>query len=259
MNRYPFAYPLHPANVSILVIGVVASLIIHFIGTNLALFSIINPISNVTGEYLWVFFSLIADTRLLVALLLIFIAKHFHIVWAYLLMLIPGAFLTQGVKIYLGFDRPARVIEPEQINIIGETLLHDAFPSGHTTTIFALLALILASNIKPSLKSISVIIASCSGVSRIAVGAHWPIDVLTGASLGIGLGLIAVLLLNRFPILYKPSLRAQQIVSILCLSFAVSVFFRNFDPFADFLFLEYSVTVCIILWGLWFFPKTNTI
>lgn len=255
MNNYPFAYPTHPANKVILIIGLLASLLIYLLNMNVTLFSAFNQLSLYTGEHFWVFFSLIADTRLLIALLSLFIIKHTQIVWAYLFMLIPGSIITQGIKIATDVDRPAGVFEPNHIHIIGETLLYDAFPSGHTTTIFALLALILASKIKPSLKILSVIIACCSGLSRIAVGAHWPIDVLSGASLGIALGMIAIFLLNHFPQLYKPSLRAQQLISVICLSFAVSVFFRDFDPFAHFLFLEYSITVCIIIFSIWCFPK----
>ena len=59
----------------------------------------------------------------------------------------------------------------------------NSMPSGHTAVSFAGLVMIgmLAPKYKPLTWTLAVLIA----VSRIAVGAHWPSDVLFGAFIGM--------------------------------------------------------------------------
>jgi undecaprenyl-diphosphatase len=68
------------------------------------------------------------------------------------------------------------------IHVVGEPLYRFAFPSGHTATAFfasTFLVLLLGRRFAPTF-----VLAAAIGLSRIAVGAHFAIDVLTGAALG---------------------------------------------------------------------------
>jgi membrane-associated phospholipid phosphatase len=63
---------------------------------------------------------------------------------------------------------------------------YDAFPSGHTATIFAAAASIADSYPEKWVSYAAYGTATLVGVSRIMESAHWPSDVFVGAIIGIG-------------------------------------------------------------------------
>lgn len=62
---------------------------------------------------------------------------------------------------------------------------HDAFPSGHTASVFAT-ATVIAEQYKEHqiVPIIAYSLATCAGLSRMTKGAHWASDVLVGAAIG---------------------------------------------------------------------------
>lgn len=92
-----------------------------------------------------------------------------------------GSIVVQIIKNYFDRERPARKIE--DIQILGPKLQFSSFPSGHTMSAFAL-AVILSERY-PFLSLFLYLIAFLVGISRIYVGAHYPLDVLVGCFLGI--------------------------------------------------------------------------
>lgn len=72
----------------------------------------------------------------------------------------------------------------------------NAFPSGHTTLLFA-----LAGALWRDYRGTAILVGIIGlfvGLSRIAVGVHWPIDILGGALLGSAIGVGAYLIAQRF-------------------------------------------------------------
>lgn len=119
-----------------------------------------------------------------------------------------GVLFSQGGKRYFDVMRPAGVLEAGSFQQIGQKLYVHAFPSGHTTTAFLVAAvLILAwprddSRGRAALVFLSI--AALIGLSRIAVGAHWPLDVLTGAVGGWITGSLGVWLSGRLRFWQRP-------------------------------------------------------
>jgi undecaprenyl-diphosphatase len=68
-----------------------------------------------------------------------------------------------------------------------------SFPAGHAATAFA--GATLLSYVAPRLTPLFATLAVAIGFSRVYVGDHYPSDVLAGAVLGAGVGLVAVGLL----------------------------------------------------------------
>jgi undecaprenyl-diphosphatase len=85
--------------------------------------------------------------------------------------------------------RPFYVLPESQVNLLFYKPTDSSFPSNFTTMLFALAVPILFQNRKMGL--ILLAIALGGGFSRVYVGIHYPLDVLTGAGLGIFTGVFA--------------------------------------------------------------------
>lgn len=130
-----------------------------------------------------------------------------------------GVLFSQGGKRYFDVMRPAGVLEAGSFQQIGQKLYVHAFPSGHSTTAFLVAAvLILAwprdhSRGRAALVFLSL--AALIGLSRIAVGAHWPLDVLVGAAGGWIAGGLGVWLSGRMRFWERPGgIRAMATIAV---------------------------------------------
>ena len=112
-----------------------------------------------------------------------------------------SAIVSATLKNYFDLPRPAGVLVDGSFYRLGEPLLHNAFPSGHTLTAFAIATALYFSCDKDKRKPMLLLfgIASLVGLSRNAVGAHWLTDVLGGAGFGIWCGMLGALIANKIP------------------------------------------------------------
>ncbi|HET9645880.1 MAG TPA: phosphatase PAP2 family protein, partial [Burkholderiaceae bacterium] len=129
------------------------------------------------------------------------------------------AFITVGVslhavKLLAHMPRPAAVLSPQELHVFGPLLAgHNSMPSGHAASIFAfattmMVAGPIARRRSPFAASAAVLaLTLVVALSRVASGAHWPIDVAAGALLGWAGSLAAVALADRTPL---PRLFARE-------------------------------------------------
>jgi membrane-associated phospholipid phosphatase len=104
---------------------------------------------------------------------------------------------VQIIKNLVDSPRPHLFFEPGQYLyfIDGVTLAnHHSFPSGHTTTAFAIATVLVMLSKNKSLQLLILLLAALVGYSRIYLAQHFLLDVIIGAALGTTSGVVAVYL-----------------------------------------------------------------
>lgn len=183
---------------------------------NQAVFLGINHAAAAMPAALWANLTAVGDTLVAFALLLPFARRRPDIAAAILLAALLTTLYVHGIKHLAALPRPAAVLDHAVFTVIGPALKAGAFPSGHTATAFALAAL-LGARLPARQLAALLLLAALVGISRIAVGAHWPADVLAGAAGGWLAGLAGLALARRWQVLHHPALcRTLQLILIAC-------------------------------------------
>ena len=121
------------------------------------------------------------------------------LLWGYLL----SWWVIATLKPLLDFPRPLAALGEAAVHVVGRPEFQHSFPSGHTAFAFLLLGCLAPGASRPIQIGL-VILAFWVLWSRIAVGAHFPADVVGGALIGLfcaglvsGLWFVAKCLTNR--------------------------------------------------------------
>jgi membrane-associated phospholipid phosphatase len=123
---------------------------------------------------------------------------------------------THVPKLLLHRARPSTVLLDHGAHLIHAPISMNTFPSGHSVVAGMIAAAVVLGwdvlrqrpwTCVPALAGVVLL-----GGSRIAVGAHWPSDVLAGAGLGIIAGYVGVALAARF---HRDTPAASTTVAIL--------------------------------------------
>lgn len=188
-----------------------------------SLFRLVNTHTQKLPDLFWVFFNMLGNGWGVFALLcpLLVLAPR-----ALLATLCAGALagvVSRILKLSLQWPRPASVLDPTSFYIVGNPLTSLAMPSGHTLTAFAL-ATALYFSVPLAKRKYAVwlfVLATLSGLARVALGAHWPADVLAGTSIGLLGGMLGATLVQRIPArLLAPQawpLRVASVGAALCI------------------------------------------
>lgn len=139
--------------------------------------------SQVLPPWLWESLTTLGDGRVQLALMLPFCLRYPRVFWALVVGALLAGAMSRGLKIWFDLPRPAAVIDASQITIIGARLTAHSFPSGHTVSAFSFVVAWLALLGWRALPIVAI--AALAAFSRIAVGAHWPVDVLAGGLVGL--------------------------------------------------------------------------
>ena len=118
-------------------------------------------------------------------------AKLFLFLESVLALILGRGILTELIYFLYPIQRPFNVLNIKAL--INEN--GPGFPSGHAVFLFTLAVIIFIWNKKYGL--IYFILSFINGIARIAVGVHWPLDILGGIILGILSGILIHLILNK--------------------------------------------------------------
>ncbi|MCG9739325.1 phosphatase PAP2 family protein [Shewanella insulae] len=182
---------------------------------NQALFSAINNLSPSLPQWLQLGITDLGHGSTLGTIMLICLLPRPELLPRVMSASLLSMLLVPLLKQYFDVLRPAATLD--FLYIVGETRLHHSFPSGHSTSAFLFAGTLLM--VIQDMKSKAALLAGAALVacSRILVGAHWPVDVLAGALLGLSCAYLA----SYVPLIRLSIRHWKIVVGILLLTLVV--------------------------------------
>jgi len=189
------------------------------------LFLFLNSMCAQWPDVVWQNLTQLGDT--LVLLCCMAPVLWFRPAWIYgLIAAIPmGSFLSLFFKNAFNAPRPGDVLLLSDFHAIAPVLSGSSFPSGHTITAFAFAAVIWMSlrqeeqgAFKRCAQAGALLLAAGIGLSRIAMGVHWPQDVLAGACMGWLAGLSGVMLVEKYQAFWQAWFTKWAVLLLLIIS-----------------------------------------
>jgi membrane-associated phospholipid phosphatase len=217
--------------------------------TNIPLFLLFNRLSAYTGDGLWANLTSLGEGLIVLSFAGLIAIRWPKVAWTVLVAGVFGTALVHGIKEAVGALRPAMILPADSFTIIGPRLNVVSFPSGHTATItaFATILYLHAKN-QPRIAWLLLPLVLLVGISRMAVGAHWPLDVLGGWLVGIIIGIVSYVLAERWPFGRRASV--QFGIILLSLFCAVSLIWLS-PAMKQALALRWIVASLGIVTGIW--------
>lgn len=203
---------------------------------NQPLFLGFNRLSAHAGAGLWAHVTLLGDTLVALTLFLPLVRRWPELVWASLLAGLLATLFVHGFKHPLSLPRPVSVLPRDQFHTIGRAYFGPAFPSGHTATAFVVAGVILlhlSAVWRRRLAGPLLALAGLIGFSRIAVGAHWPADVLGGAAGGWLAAVFGTLWARRWPWGGTPAGRRWLTLLLIGCALAALLHYKTGYPQTD--------------------------
>ena len=210
-----------------------------------AMFIAINAACAPIAAPLWTGLSLFGNAWGVLAVTAPLLVRAPRLVWAWLCAAPFAIVFSRLGKGLIESPRPAAVVDNTQMRIIGETLHNVSMPSGHTLTAFAVASAIYFALPKKGRWQHSwlFVLAAGAGLSRIAVGAHWPGDVAVGASLGLLAGMLGARLLARMNAKHlQPAAWSLRLVALSMVATVYTLLTETLD-FDENLPLQYLLAV----------------
>jgi membrane-associated phospholipid phosphatase len=168
---------------------------------NQSLFLWLNQACSALPDWLWSSLTITGHTSILFALLAPLLLPRLgrsDVITGLFATALLGGLVSWLLKEWFQVPRPPAVLSADQFHLIGHKLELVSFPSGHTLSAFAVATLLVVGLRLRGWRLAGVgVLAACVGLSRVAVGAHWPFDVLGGAALGAACGVCGWCLSQR--------------------------------------------------------------
>ncbi|MFH7013965.1 phosphatase PAP2 family protein [Flavobacterium sp. FlaQc-52] len=118
-----------------------------------------------------------------------------------------GLLFSIVLKKIFAVPRPAAVFNTDNFVIIGKTLCGcNSLPSGHSITVFTTLTVLLLTFMpkktihKIVLCSFVLVLGLILVLARVAVGAHYPLDIIVGSIIGYISGLLGIFINQKYNI-----------------------------------------------------------
>ena len=139
----------------------------------------------------WEQITVLGDGLALICISYIFIFKDIKIVLALDFAMLLGGVISRGLKVYFSELRPYEYISGIAVESSTYSLHDRSFPSGHSVAVaafFVVMLWVFLTGVKNKSNQIILTLVGMAAVSvllsRMALGAHWPLDVIAGCAIG---------------------------------------------------------------------------
>jgi len=152
-------------------------------------FFLLNPLHNAFLNVFFIAITMIGDGifSVLVSIILFLFKKRFLALMVFSSFAISGI-IAQVLKLFISEARPALfLVKDNYPNFIEHVTLHNfhSFPSGHSTSAFALAAILCFAVKNKKLSVLFLLGAALVGYSRIYLGQHFITDVAAGSIIAV--------------------------------------------------------------------------
>lgn len=233
-------YCLVPAVALVLALGI---LVTH---SNETVFLLFNGLGLHTGDALWANWTLFGDGLVVLALILPFVGRAPSLMWSLVVTVLIVGIVVWLLKQSLALPRPPAVLAADLIHLIGPAYKSQSFPSGHTAAAFAFAGALSLHFRSFWIVAVALGLAIGVGISRMAVGVHWPLDVVAGAGLGWLCAVVGSYLAARWR--WGESLTGQRVIALLLIAAVLGLllFFKADSPQAAILPKGIAILVLIV-------------
>lgn len=183
----------------LLLLGMISSMALaawlSFWGVHGGVEFLTRPTSDLSPS-VWSNLSLLGDLRLLLVFALLLSYRRPELLYTFLVAALIGWLLTRGIKLVVHAPRPGQFEELALLEKAHHISGSYSFPSGHTVSVMGFACLLIATTRSAWSWSLLIVAAAC-GYARVAIGAHWPVDVLGGTLVGLASAAIALHLFEK--------------------------------------------------------------
>ena len=172
-------------------------------GTEIAVFRLVNGAPGLLFVPVWTVMQLGSLLAVPAIALAVAATRRFLLAAAVLIGGLATYYLAKPIKDEVHRARPGRLLP--DVHLHGAPALGRGYPSGHAA-VACLILTVLWPYLGPRSRAVAVVLAATVCLARVYVGAHLPLDVIGGAALGIGVGLLVRLFL---PTARRPATSAQ--------------------------------------------------
>lgn len=157
----------------------------------------LNGLAAQTAPWVWEWLTMLGDERVAFALALFFCRSHPRVFWTLIVAALVAIVYSQSLKHLFSALRPPAVLDAGDFNLIGPGHRKASFPSGHTVTAAVFFAVWVYFLKATGLRLLMIAFAVLAGLSRVALGVHWPVDVAAGMFGGVLAAWIGAVLARR--------------------------------------------------------------
>lgn len=216
-----------------------------------AIFTPVNNLGLLFNETFWQILTYVGEANAALALCLFIAFKRNDVAVIVFLGSLLATILSKSLKKGFAMKRPPSELEPSEFIHFGELVYNYSYPSGHTMTVF-LLAAVFALTINKNWFTVGALfVALLVGISRVVVGAHWPLDVLTGAAIGIVIAVVMFALVNRYNKIVNKGLAIFSKGLMVIAALSLYTHTGGYDKAQPFAFILATAALVFVAQHLW--------
>ena len=192
-------------------------LIIYFMDINQSLFLRLNHAAQFMPITWWGYITYLGDGMAVGCILAVVFRKDPKIALVGIIAVLTSGIIVQVLKSYFSIPRPAGILNLDEFYLFGDILKSRGFPSGHSSTAFSLLGTFFYAHDNNKQGWLFFSAALLIAFSRVAIGIHWPADILAGSLIGLATIYLIAKKLKTYTMGFKVELSTGVILFLICI------------------------------------------